>query len=136
MARGLTLASLAHFDTATFESYVDLANVTGTWVEGTLDTLRRYHWRDQAAWRYYERFLREPSSDRSWAAFRLFIHLTDRRFDVWRKICEASSSPPKNRIKLADISGELKRVTERCKDREDVLFGMKRQPGEVYPFLE
>jgi len=135
-ARGLTLASRAHFDTAAFESYVDQANVSGTWVQETLDTLRHYHWRDQNARRYYERFLREPSSDRSWAAFQVFLHLTDRRFDVWRQICEASNSPPKDRIKLADISDELKRVTKRFKGREDVLFGIKRQPGEIYPFLE
>ena len=135
-ALGLTLAGLAHLDTAVYESYIERAEVGGTWVEDRLDTLRRYHCRDQTARHYYERFLRELDADRSWAAFRVVLRLADRRFHLWRKSSESSNPPPKDRTKLVDISGELKQVTERSGSLNDVLFGIKIKQGEICPFLE
>jgi hypothetical protein len=135
-ARGLALASLAHFDSNIFEGYINRAGIMDTWVADSLDTFRRYHWRDQTARHYYERFLREADADRSWAAFRVVIRLADRRLNIWRKISEANIAHPEDRTKLAAISGDLKQAVERTKDYEDVLFGIKRQPGEVYPFID
>ena len=91
-----------------FEGYINRAGITGTWVADSLDTFRRHHWRDQTARHYYERFLREADSDRSWAAFRVVVRLADRRLNIWRKISEANIAHPKDRTKLTAISGDLK----------------------------
>lgn len=135
-ARGLALAALSRRTMESFERFVDQANVSGTWVNNRLATLRCYLQRDVLANRWFMRFQDAESEEAAWAALQVSLHLGDGRLE--RQIAEFRENPGSKSVRIAMI-GMIRRSVKQSpnvqRNRDERLFGLKIQKGQIAPFI-
>jgi hypothetical protein len=136
-ALGLALACFSNISVAEFDSYVEQANVGGSWVEEKVSTLREYVRENQFAQHWFEAYLSADDEEISWGALQMMLACGDHRFYVWRQGKEIRTAQGERRLRyLASRAREIEKSLDRSEKRKDVLFGIKTARGDVFPFLD
>jgi hypothetical protein len=136
-ALGLTLASFSNISVADFDSYVRQANVGGSWVEEKVSTLREHVNENQFAQHWFEAYLSTEDEESSWGALQMMLACGDQRFYVWRERNEIRTEQRERRLRyLASRERDIEKSLDRSEKRKEVLFGIKTERGEVFPFLD
>ena len=135
-AKGLTIASFSNLSAEEFENTAMLANIKGTWVEPQIPILRNNVLRNQWAQHWYKLFLDADVEERSWGAGKMLLLSGDDRFFTWRCKYERDGDHRRDRrLRFLESQFDVNRELDREKERKQTLFGIKTEPGEVYPFM-
>ena len=131
-ALSLTLASFSNLEVPQFDFYVAHAGIEHTWID--IDPLRVNLLKNQHAQHWYRLFLRADTEDAAWGALQMMLQCADRRFFIWR--AEYEIGAPRKRLRfLKGIDDEVSKSLKREKQRDETLFGIKIERGEVFPFV-
>lgn len=135
-AKALTLASYTCITEEDFDKYVTRAEVENTWLDSQMAFLRDNVRMNLFAQHWYRQFIEADDWDVAWASFELTLKCADRRFYVWRRNYEESSADHIDK-KLRFVEARNQRIDrdlKRDKKRQDTLFGIKIERGEILPF--
>jgi hypothetical protein len=141
-AKGLTLASFSDITPDRFEELVASAAVEHTWVQQSLRPLRENVRKNHLARYWYRIFLTSEDSDAAWGALQIVLAHADGRLLNWCEEVEkecASGELTENRLRFLGLAWhtrrDLRKEVDRDKERQERLFGLKIQPGEIAPFM-
>ena len=136
-AKGLMLASVSNIDSIVFEKLVERAQVTNTWIDHTLKTLRENVRANELAQHWYRIYLTEPSIDKAWGAFQVMLACGDTRFYTWcQKIeCETGADVGHKLRFVAASWQHTRRELNREGIRKDQFCGQKITRGQFFPFM-
>lgn len=135
-AKGLCLASLSVLDTPAFESYVQAADVSDTWVGDQVKVFRHRHSLYQRGLHWFGVFGTAEDDVVAWGAWRMLVACADARWTTWPG-CWNETSKARRLAFLAAAEGELKRACEEAdRERRDMFLGLKVTQGEVFPFVK
>ncbi len=139
-AKGLMLISLADIEFG-IDSFVKSSDLDGTWVEKLLPQIKYYHYRNQWARHWYNRFLIVSDNDEAFACFQLFLKSVDRRCFLWMdeidKRVQEDVRINENRIKFRLTNND--QIESAIKDNEkelnDHFLTLKYDRGQILPFI-
>jgi len=131
-ALGLTLASFSNLDVPQFDFYVTRAGIEHAWID--VDALRLNLLNNKHAQYWYRLFLRADTEDAAWGGLQMMLQCADGRFFIWRAQYEIEASSKRLRF-LKGIDDEVNKLLKRDKQRNETLFGIKIERGEVFPFV-
>jgi hypothetical protein len=82
-------------------------------------------------------YLSAEDEERSWGALQMMLACGDHRFYVWREQNGIRTEQGERRLRyLASRARDIEKSLERSEKRKEVLFGIKTEHGEVFPFLD
>ncbi len=138
-ARALTLDALGASGSEALGALDHRLATESTWVVWAADHARIELRRELQARHWFREFLRAPSREWSWAAFRLFLASVDRRFWLWKhqELEEARSLPDfqmRSRHLVLNRHELERRIEARMKERKERLFAWKIPSTDMLPW--
>lgn len=108
------------------------------WLHEIRKWARQHLERDRWGQEWFRRFVESPSTEESFAAFRLFLRCVDRRYWIWgNDILKRTRLKSGRRIYLAANRDRIeKAIKENEKELEKRFLGREIPEGKVHPWLE
>jgi hypothetical protein len=137
-ALGLTLASFSDITPDRFRGYILEADVEETWVGDQTEWMQWNVKRNSFAKHWFQVFLNAEDKDASWGALQVMLRCADHRFYIWhRQYVPQAPERVHQRMRFLNANGhDIETTLDHQKQREDTLFGIRIERGEVFPFLE
>jgi hypothetical protein len=136
-ARALVLLGFSDEPYAGERLNVWIANNGDCWLRDLADVASRRYRRNAWAQTWFERFLERENRSESWAAFRLFLRCTDRRFWLW---LDRTRLQQVDEWKRDALTMSLGTIESACKENEkawkDEFIGQKVKLNELWPWME
>ncbi|HEX4952692.1 MAG TPA: NACHT domain-containing protein [Thermoanaerobaculia bacterium] len=139
--RSIALRGLGRGATELQVNLAEIAARESSWVRHVADWAHRQNHRDSWARHWFRAFLREPTRERAWAAFRLFLGTATRMTGSWiHDEIDAASAEPDHEMRLRHFHLNLpalnRKLEEQGKTMEKRLFEWKVPGNDMQPWKE